>query len=320
MSALSSKRLRAAGSHLLTCLAICTALALLAAPAAAAQITGDPTTDAGWTLVGHSLENGVHVKGSANYGFDAYGAGFAIQSGSDLEIVDGSLSWLAGDTVVAVGGHFRSITAAEAGWSSITGTAINSLLPTTSPYAGPKLQAKFGTADASWFTSTVAPGSGNGNSSSSNGGGRVQVRTSGYFQTGTPNPGQTEPWTWDGNSGQLLVLDKDDHIDWDGDASLDKRVARMIWNWDDTLNQVSSWELLLNVSLLDRVAPVSFSGLLPDIGDMAIMTVQDGDGPYTDALVTTAAEAVVPEPASCVLLLGAIVGGLLMRRTAKARA
>lgn len=288
------------------------AVVLLAVPAESAQITGDPTTDAGWTLIGPSLKDGVYVKGSANYSYDAYSTGFAIESGSNLDISDGTLSWLPGDTVVAIGGHFRSISDAEAGWT-ISGTAVNSLLPTVDPYVGPKLQAKFGTSDATWVASTAAPGSGNGNSSSSNGGGRVQVRTSGYFQTGTANPGQTMPWTWDGNSGQLLVLDKDDHIDWDGDASLDKRVARMIWNWDDTLKQVSTWELLLNVSLLDRVAPASFSGLLPDIGDEVILTVQNGDNAYTDALVTTVGE--VPEPASLMLVgLGLVGGGIVLRR------
>lgn len=273
-----------------------------------ATVTGDPSADTGWALIGHSLENGVHVKGSANYGFDAYGTGLTVAAGSNLEISDGSLSWLAGDSVVGVGGIFASITAAEAGWAAISGNGVNSLLPTVSTYIGPKLQAKFGTSAATWYTSTTAPAAGNGNSSSSSGGGRVQVRTSGYFQTGTANPGQTEPWTWDGNSGQLLVLDKESHIDWDGDASLDKRVARMIWIWDDTAKQVTSWQLLLNVSLLDRVAPVSFTGLLPAIGDMAIMTVQDKDSSFTDALVTT-----VPEPMSLSLLaLGGL--GLLRRR------
>lgn len=304
--------------RILGCFAVTVAVALLSAPVESAQITGDPTTDAGWTLFGNSLEDGVYVNGSANYAFDAYGAGFTVEAGSDVEISDGTYSWLAGDTVVAVGGHFRSITAAEAGWPAFTGTAVNSLLPTASPYAGPKLQVKFGTSGATWYTSTTAPGSGSGNASSSNGGGRVQVRTSGYFQTGTPNPGQTEPWTWDGNSGQLLVLDKADHIEWDGDPALDKRVARMIWDWDGTANQVSTWELLLNVSLLDRVAPVSFSGLLPDVGDMAIMTVQDGDNAYTNALVTTVAQT-VPEPASCVLgIMGVVaLGGLVAARRRK---
>lgn len=279
---------------------------VITACAHAAIVSGDPSSDTGWAPQGHSLANGVYVTGSANYGYDAYSAGFAIQAGSNLEIADGPLSWLTGDTVLGVGGKFQSITAAEAGWAAITGNTVNTYLPASS---GPKLQVKFGTSAATWYTSTTAPGSGNGSSSSSNGGGRVQVRTSGYFQAGTPTVGQDEPWTWDGNSGQLLVLDKDSHIAWAGDANLDKRVARMIWNWDDDLQQVVAWELLLNVSLLDRVAPVDFVGLLPAIGDMAIMTVQNGDGAYTDALVS-----VIPEPATFGLLA---LGGLaLLRRRA----
>ena len=267
-----------------------------------ASVTGDPSAD-GWISGGHSLENGVYVTGNANYGFDVYSAGFTVQGGSNLEISDGSLSWLSGDTVVGVGGEFQSITAAEAGWGSISGNAVNQLLPTSSPYSGPKLQAKFGTANATWFTSTAAPGGGNGNSSSANGGGRVQVRTSGFFQTGTPVVGQDEPWTWDGNSGQLLVLDKPSHIAWSD--PVDKRVARMIWVWDGTLNKVASWELLLNVSLMDRLNP-SFAGLLPDIGDKAVLTVQQGDGAFTDALVDIAP---IPEPASFGLF---VIGGMAL--------
>ncbi|MCW5554340.1 MAG: hypothetical protein KIS67_19545 [Verrucomicrobiae bacterium] len=282
-------------------IAAITAAAMLAGTwTVSASITGNPLTD-GWTSYGNSLASGTYVTGSGNYGYEAFGAGLTVQAGSNLEISAGSLSWLAGDTVLGVGGIFQ--VPADPGWT-ISGIEVNSLLPTTSPYVGPKLQAKFGTESATWTTSTSAPGSGNGNSSSSSGGGRVQIRTSGYFRTGTPNPLQTEPWTWDGDSGQLLVLDKDSHILWDGDAALNKEVARMIWLWDDTLNQVVSWELLLNVSLLDRLYP-DFSGLLPSIGDMAIMTVQPGDsGSYTDALVRTA-EVPVPEPTT--VLAGALL-------------
>lgn len=283
---------------------VAVAVLIVAGSVRGSMVSGDPSADAGWSAQGHALENGVYVKGSANYGFQTYSAALTVTAGSNLEISDGSLSWLAGDTVLGVGGVFESITAGDAGWAGFSGGAINALLAAST---GPKLQAKFGTSAATWTTSGVAPGAGDGNSSSSAGGGRVQVRTSAYFRTGTPDPGQTEPWTLDGNSGQVLVLDKDSHIAWDG-ASVQpsKKVARMIWVWDAGSGEVASWELLLNVSLLERVAPGDFAGLFPAPGDMAIMTVQDGDNAYTDALVT-----VVPEPAGIGML---ILGGLSVLR------
>lgn len=277
-------------------------LALACGSANAASVSGDPSAD-GWIYGGNSLANGVYVRGGANYGFDTYSAGFAIQSGSNLEIADGTTSWLANDNVVAVGGKFAPINAGDAGWGAFTGGAVNALLPAGENPSALKLQVKFGTSLATWSTSTVAPGSGNGNSSSSNGGGRVQVKTSGYFGATALTAGQTEPWTWAGNSGQLLVLDKTDHIDWAGQSLPSKYAARMIWNYDTGSGHVSSWELLLNTSLLDRLDP---GHLLPSSGDQAILTVQNGDGAYTDALVNI---AVVPVPAA-VWLFGSALGML----------
>lgn len=278
-------------------------LALTSSMANAVSITGNPLAD-GWIAGGHSLENGVYVTGSANYGFETYSAGFTVQSGSVLDISDGATSWLVNDNVIAVGGSFQPITAGDAGWGGFSGGAVNALLPAGQNPSSLKLQVKFGTNLATWTTSTTAPGSGNGNSSTSNGGGRVQVRTSGYFGATVLTAGQDEPWTWAGNSGQLLVLDKDDHINWAGQSLPSKYVARMIWNYDAGSGHVSSWELLLNTSLLDRLDP---GHLLPSIGDKAILTVQQADGAFTDALVQINAVSVVPVPGA-VWLLGSALG------------
>lgn len=256
-----------------------------------AAITGNPQAD-GFTFVGYSLEDGIYVDGSANYGFNAYGAAFNVQSGSILEISDGANSWIANDTILAVGGIF-TITAPS--WGT-TGNSINSLL--TSASSGPKLQAKFGTSAATWYTSTIAPGLGNGSGSGSLGGGRVQIRTGTYYTATGTTP------AWFTNSGTLLPLAKDSHIEWVSGGVINSDIARMIWTYDSTTGKPGSWELFLNTSLLARLNP-SYSGLLPSIGDKVIMTVQENDGAYTNALVT------VPEPAT-IAILG--IGGLLLRR------
>lgn len=81
--------------------------ALEGAQAAPMIVSGDPSQDAGWTLNGYSLAQGTYAKGTANYGFNAYSAGFTVTAGSNLDIDDPAhpgLSWLVGDTVLGVGG------------------------------------------------------------------------------------------------------------------------------------------------------------------------------------------------------------------------
>ncbi len=264
------------------------------------NVTGDPSAD-GFQLFGNSLNNGIYVRGSGNYGYDAYGTGFTIAAGSNL--IGGT--WQAGDTVLAVGGVFRTITASEAGWAAFTGNAVNSLLASVS--TGPKLQAKFGNAAAAWTTSTIAPGSGNGIGSLSYGDGdlltgvAIQIRTGTYYDAAY----------WSANSGVVMPLAKDSHIETtvsSGLLSVNASVARMIWSDVSATGEPASWELLLNVSLIARMNP-SYPGLLPAMGDAVLMTVQDNAASYTDALIAT-----VPEPAT-MALLG--LGGLMLVRKRK---
>ncbi|MFP4054393.1 MAG: PEP-CTERM sorting domain-containing protein [Phycisphaerae bacterium] len=289
-------------------------ICLMAASVQAANVTGDPAAD-GWHYHGNALDNGLYAAGSANYNYEMYSASFAVQSGSNLEISDGGYSWQAGDTILGAGGKFTDITASEAGWDNFTGNTVNSLLAED---AGPRLQVKMGTADATWSTSDTAPDDGGGYTSTSGGGGdgAVLFRTSSWFEAGdSASPSSGEGYTWDDNSGQVLVLDKDSHI-WrvdDGEyVSPDREAARMIWNWDSQNGVVDGWELLLNVSLLDRLDDSGNDWDTPAPGDPFVWSVQDRDDDVTDAV-----DASVPEPATMGLLA---LGGLALirrrRRTA----
>ncbi|MBK9118300.1 MAG: hypothetical protein IPM18_01685 [Phycisphaerales bacterium] len=278
-------------------------VAALVASASAGVVTGNPVAD-GWTLHGHSLANGVYSRGTANYGYNIYSSAIHVANGSNLAISDGGYSWLPGDTVLGIGGVFTGISAASAGWGSISGNSVNSQL---SQALGPKLIAKFGTSAATFSTSTIAPGAGNGAASTALAGtGGVFVRTSGYFHATNPLLSQDTDTTWTGNNGQLMLLDKDNHISRNGTSAPDKRVARVIWEYDTTLGHVLSWQILLNVSLLDRTAG-GFGGLTPRPGDLVIASVQDRDGVYTDSLV----RSVIPAPGA--VLLGALGLGLIAR-------
>jgi hypothetical protein len=264
--------------HMKRLMAAPVVVALFAMTSPAAMVTGNPALD-GWVPAGHSLENGTYVRGSGNYGFDLFSLGTTVQEGSSLQINDGQNSWVAGDTVVGVGGAFKAITPEQAGWAAFAGNAVNASLANST---GPKLQVKFGTENAAWSASTIAPGSGNGAGSGSQGGGSVQIRTSGY--NSAPD--------WAVASGVLQKLASSSHIDWTGQSRPDASIARVVWSFDTDVGEVGSWEILLNVSLMDRLYP---GQLLPGIGDRAIATVQNGDNAYTDALLQV---AVVPEPST----------------------
>lgn len=284
----------------------------LGGQAGAATITGNPFAD-GWHHGGHSLENGVYVRGNANYGFDVYSTAITIETGSNLLIDDDENPWLLGDTVLGLGGVFSDISWDDAEWDTgtgFTGNAVNSLLPAPGAHKRLKLQAKFSGIEPQdpFSPSSQAPNAGNGAGSlDPNGGlGAVQIRTTTDFSAAD----------WSSHADDLMELDKpDDHIV-RNNAPASADVTRIIWKWDDTNKRVSSWEILLNISLLNRLDtnnplitdPVGW--ITP--GGLGLLTVQNGGGAYTDAMIAipSLASAVVPlpDPASMSLLGLGLVG------------
>lgn len=284
------------------------AFMMMAVASSQAAVTGNPQTD-GWTSHGTSLDNGIYVRGDGNYSYDVYSTALTITANSGLEANAGANSWLVGDTVLGAGGIFSTTTASESGWGAFTGVGVNSLFSSSS---GPKLQAKFGSAANSWSTSTVAPDAGNGLGSLSNDTKGVQIRTGTYYTpTGpayVPNQDQAGTLGWDTNAGQLMSLAKSSYLSFSGGSGLsgNRDVARVIWTGTNNTGEPASWELLLNVTLLGRLNPLSTG--LPGAGDPILLTVQDNDGKFTDAKVET-----VPEPGA-VGVLGFCAIALLRRR------
>jgi hypothetical protein len=291
---------------ILSCAIAClAAVTLPAASSFADSVSGNPATD-GWNAGGNSLSLGTYVRNGANYDYNTYGTAITVTAGSNLNISAGADSWLVGDSVLGVGGVFT--TATPTGWT-VSGTPINADLNNGS---GPKLQAKFGADNNTFSTSTTAPGSGNGLGSFDNnsGLGGIQIRTptgltNTDWATGTP--------TWPTGSGNLFIPTKaSDPSDAyvivnDGhESAVDPDVARIIWNANLTTG-VTSWEILLNVSLLGRIGD---GEPVPSAGHSVLMTVQNNDGDTTDALVTAASQPLaVPLPASAwmgLTLLGAL--------------
>jgi len=271
--------------------------------AANAAVTGAPDLD-GWVLAGNSLDNGVYVRGTANYGYDCYSAVITDLAVTDPDAV---YSWLSGDTILGVGGKFADTTAAEAGWGAFSGPGVNSLLYGDGDAI--KIQAKFGTENSDFFASTLAPSASNGGGSLDTNGkaGAIQIRSTAYFQS----------QNWAAGSGVLQYLDKPDHIVRSGASAPDPRVARLIWTWDSTNSRLDSWEILLNVSLLERVDS-NYAGLYPSAGSLSLLTVQNRDGAYTDGVVRLPSpNTAVPEPMAIVLGitgLGSVAGLRRLRK------
>lgn len=275
------------------------------------QLTGDPEPD-GWVFGGNSMEDGIYVRGNLNASYDIYTTTFEVDDPDAFDISDHTVDaesdyynyyagvpssnlwdpsevareWAAGHTVVAVGGKFVDITAEEAGWDEFTGSEVNSTLEANQRY-----QAKFGTELATWSASTIAPDLGDGSGSTSDGGNATfLVRTTSFPGLS----GDEEQPIGAKHSGEIMGLQQTNHISsWDG-VRPGADVARLIWNWNDELGYIDSWQILLNTTLIDEdLADATVTGYnLTGEGNPIVTTVQRGNGPFTDGLVLVVAPEV----------------------------
>ena len=295
---------------------IALAMSAMASAVAASgdALTGDPEAD-GWTVGGNSMESGIYVRGDLNASYDIYTTTFEVDDPDAFDVSDHEVDedsfyynyyagvpssnlwdpsqdardWEAGHTVVAVGGKFTDITAEDAGWDGFTGNDVNAALGGNQRY-----QAKFGTAEATWEPSTVAPDEGDGSGSTGDGGAATfLVRT-----TGSPNlTGDEDEPIGAKHSGEIMGLQQTNHIIGTVEpAGAD--VARLIWNWNDDEGYIDSWQILLNMDLvehdLDEAGAEDYE--LTGSGDPIVTTVQRGGAGFTDGLVEVAAPDVADDP------------------------
>ena len=281
-----------------------------------APLTGNPASD-GWAFGGHSLEAGSYVRGGENVGFDMYTTYFTVTDSAQFNIanqtaelydqyydsprswdVSTARNWEVGDTVLGIGGVFNTITALDAGWGSFTGNGVNSTINSEHRL---RLQAKIGTESATWSASNVAPHLGNGSGSTADGGlGTLFARTSGWHSLGT----------WEDFAGMIVGLQSPSHLTAYGVTNPGIDAGRVVWTWDAQNDRPASWQLLINMSLVENdFDAAGFVGVMPGMmGDLVIGSVQRANAGYTDSLVT-----IVPEPATVSLLaLGGL--GLLKRK------
>lgn len=254
-----------------------------------AAFTGDPLAD-GWAFGGHSLSQGSYVRGSGNIGFDIYTTAFTVTDSAPFALVghtdagfddyygaprtwdtSSARSWEISDAIVGVGGVFAGVSAADAGWSMFSGAAVNSTIDGEYRF---RLQAKIGTPDAAWSSSSIAPDAGDGSGSSSDGGsGSLFVRTSGWLSLDV----------WSEYAGTMMGLQDPTHLERTG-TTVGVDAARILWKWDAVHQRPDSWELLVNTALVAADAAPGFSGFLPQSGDPVIGSVQIANAAYTDGL------------------------------------
>lgn len=236
-------------------------VALVGGASALASPTGNPAAD-GWISGGNALANGSYIRGAGLWSFEMYASNTTLAPGSALLTTVGSSTWNVGDQVLGLGGVFVAAPSApDNGWgpfSSYTG-ATN-----TNTTSSLRMLGKWGTDPSSWSASTFVPGNGNGNGSHSGGfGGLGSVLLAnsaadlGSFASGSLRlPSVAQIYT--GSSA----------------INIDPSVGRMMYIYDSSTT-VSSWQLFLNVSLLDSLYGSTYSDL-PAWGDRHAISLQRG--------------------------------------------
>jgi hypothetical protein len=253
-------------------------------------VTGDPAAD-GWNMLGNSKELGTYVRGSGDFDFTLYTRSFNLDA-DDATTFGGG--WQANDLVLGIG-------AMVAGGSNLDQKV--------------RIVAKFGAADAAFSPSSTLTTPGDGQGSSSVGGvGAIQLETRTPWTTESQlavpaNAGTIFNYT---NSG---VSDKTQR-NGSGYISNSVDVGRLIFKTDNTGGLLSSLEVYLNVSALERGG----YSVNPAPGDAFVLALQQQAGAYRDALGATDAVGAVPEPSSLVLAgLGAAAGLVVALRRRASR-
>lgn len=228
---------------------------------AMAAPTGNPAAD-GWISGGNAMANGSYIRGAGLWSFEMYASNMTLAPGSALLNTVGGSTWNPGDEVIGLGGVFTAAPSApDNGWgpfSSYTG-ATN-----TNTTSSLRMLGKFGSDPAAWSASTLVPGNGNGNGSHSGGfGGLGSVLLAnsaadlGSFASGSLRlPSVAQIYT-----GASAI-------------NINPAVGRMMYIYDSS-TLVSSWQLFLNVSLLDSLYGGTYADL-PAWGDRHSISLQRG--------------------------------------------
>jgi hypothetical protein len=246
----------------------------LATTSQAVLVTGDPSTDTGWTYSANVLDNGAYVRGTANFGFGMYHSSFLADAASASAVGAG---WSAGDTILGMGGKRQSTDGVTAGWgAAFTGASVN----TTNLTSSARVVAKFGTLISNSVSlSTIRPDGGNGSGSFSGG-----ELGDGAILFGTPNSGGFFTL---GNQNTFLSFLTNQRYS-GGVSNISTDYGRIIYQLGSD-NLLDSWEVLLNTSLLAD----TYSNV-PTPGATSVLTMQRGAGVFTDGALSIEAAA-VPE-------------------------